>query len=176
MMTARTGWEYGFESEDVLVQMIGAAIHNASHQHHDAGSFQLYYRGMLVSDIGQYRYFGKPYDWNFAKSSMSHSVMRLIDPQQKNIRWSWHKEMIPAGIQEVPPYGPQYLDDILKRREHYTQGSVLSVSTDLTAPHLQVELSPSYPGRCNRYVRTMVFLAAENPALSREAFRPPAAR
>ena len=165
ILTARTGWEYGFESEDVLMQMIGAAIHNASHQHHDAGSFQLYYRGMLVSDIGQYRYYGKPYDWNFAKSSMSHSVMRLVDPQQKKIRWDRHKAMIPAGMQEVPPVGPQYLDDILQKREYYTQGTVLNVSTDTAAPYLQVELSPSYPGRCKRYVRTMVFLAAENPAL-----------
>ena len=165
MLSARTGWAYGLASDDVLVQMTGTGVHNASHQHHDAGSFQLYYRGMLAADIGQYRYFGKPYDMDFAKSSMSHSVMRIIDPQQKDPRWHWHKHLKGTGIQEVTPGGPAVLDDILKRRHIYTQGKTLSYSEDPLTPHLQMELSPSYPGRVKKYVRTMVFAAAENPAL-----------
>ena len=165
MLSARTGWAYGLASDDVLVQMTGAGIHHSSHQHHDAGSFQLYYRGMLAADIGQYRYFGKPYDMDFAKSSMSHSVMRIIDPQQKEPRWRWHRHLKGSGIQEVPPYGPAVLEDITKRRHFYTAGETLSVSQDPAAPHLQLELSAVYPGRVKCYVRTMVFAAAENPAL-----------
>ena len=42
---------------------------------------------------------------------------------------------------------------------------MLSVSTDPQVPHLQLDLTRSYPNRAKKYVRTMVFLAAEKPAL-----------
>ena len=164
LLIARTGWNMGIASEDVIVEMTGAGIWNRGHQHQDAGAFQLYYRDFLVADIGEYRYCGKPYDWNFAKTSMSHSVLRLVDPEQKTTRMGSVVE-ITSGIQEGEPVGPSQLDQIINPDNLYSRGEELSVSTDPKTPHLKVDLTRSYPHRAKKYVRTMVFLAAENPAL-----------
>jgi len=164
LLLARTGWNMGIASDDVLVEMIGAGIYNRGHQHLDAGAFQLYCRGQLAADLGQYRYYGRPYDWNFNKTSIAHSVLRLVDPEQKTTRMGKNVQ-ITSGIQEGSPYGPATLEEQEKRREFFSRGDVLSVSTDPRTPHLQVDLTRSYPNRAKKYVRTTVFLAAEKPAL-----------
>ena len=164
LLVARTGWDMGIASEDVLVHLTGAGLHNASHQHLDAGAFQLYYRGLLTSDIGQYRYFSRPYARNFAKTSMAHSVMRLIDPEQKTTRKGRLVD-ITSGTQEGPGSGPYLPEHFAAKRSFYEMGDVLSVSEDRYAPHLQLDLTKAYPNRAKRYIRTMVFVAAENPAL-----------
>ena len=164
VLVARTGWNMGIASDDVLVELIGAGIHNRSHQHLDAGSFQLYYRDFLAADIGQYRYFGKPYDWNFSKTTMAHSCLRLVDPKQKTTLMGSTVKLT-SGIQEGLPNGPSRLEQIANPDNPFSRGEVLSVSTDPQAPHLQLDLTRSYPNRAKKYVRTMVFLAAEKPAL-----------
>ena len=164
LLVARTGWNMGIASDDVLVEMTGAGVWNRSHQHLDAGAFQLYYRDFLAADIGEYRYCGKPYDWNFAKTGMAHSVLRLVDPEQKTTRMG-NTVKITSGIQEGEPVGPSRLEQIIDPDNPYSRGEVLSVSTDPKTPHLQVDLTRSYPNRARKYVRTMVFLAAEKPAL-----------
>ena len=164
LLTARTGWNMGMASDDVLVHLIGAGLHNASHQHLDAGAFQMYYRGLLTSDIGQYRYYSRPYARNFAKTSMAHSVLRLVDPEQKNTRKGSYVELT-SGIQDGPGHGPYLPEHFREQRAFYEKGDVLSVSEDPQTPHLQLDLTKSYPTRAKKYIRTMVFLAAENPAL-----------
>ena len=164
LLVARTGWTPGLGSDDVIVHLTGPGLHNSSHQHLDAGAFQIYYRGLLTSDIGQYRYFSRPYARNFAKTSMAHSTMRLVDPEQKITRKGRYVD-ITSGIQEGPLSGPYLPEHFTVKRSFYETGKVLSVSTDARTPHLQMDLQKSFPTRAKKYIRTMVFLAAENPAL-----------
>ena len=164
LLAARTGWNMGENSDDVLVEMIGAGVYNRSHQHLDAGAFQLYYRDFLASDLGQYHYFGHPYDRNFAKTTISHSCLRLVDPKQKGPLMGGSVR-ITSGIQEGAIHGPSRLEQIADPDNPFSRGEVLSVSTDPKAPHLQLDLTRSYPNRAKKYVRTMVFLAAAKPAL-----------
>ena len=163
LLVARTGWNMGNTSDDVLVEMIGAGVYNRSHQHLDAGAFQLYFRDFLAADIGQYHYFGHPYDRNFAKTTISHSCLRLVDPRQK--RPFGGSVKITSGIQEGQPHGPSRLEQIADPDNPFSRGEVLSVSTDPKVPHLQLDLTRSYPNRAKKYIRTMVFLAAAHPAL-----------
>ena len=82
-MVARTGWNLGPNAADVVVEMKGGGYHFGNHQHSDAGSFQIYYRGLQAVDLGQYHFYGTPYDSNFCKRSISHSMVLAVDPAEK---------------------------------------------------------------------------------------------
>lgn len=82
-MVARTGWNIGMESNDVVAEIKGGGYHFGGHQHSDAGAMQVYYRGFQVADIGLYGFYGPPYDVNFHKRSISHSMMLARDPEEK---------------------------------------------------------------------------------------------
>src|SRR5690606_25730337 len=82
-MVARTGWNISEDSDDVVVEIKGGGYQFANHQHSDAGSVQLYYRGFQFGDIGQYKFYGTPYDLDFNKRSIAHSMMLTIDPKEK---------------------------------------------------------------------------------------------
>ncbi len=81
-MIARTGWYIGMESDDVVAEIKGGGYHFGNHQHSDAGSLQLFYRGFQVADLGVYGFYGTPYDMNFNKRSISHSMMLAVDPDE----------------------------------------------------------------------------------------------
>ena len=81
-MIARTGWSLEPDSDDIVVEMKGSGKHFANHQHSDAGSFQIYFRGLQVGDLGVYGFYGTPYDMNFCKRSVSHSMMLVYDPEE----------------------------------------------------------------------------------------------
>ena len=85
-MVARTGWNIGLNSNDVVAEIKGGGYHFANHQHADAGSIQLYYRGFQFGDIGVYKFYGTPYDLNFNKRSIAHSMMLAVDPEEKFLK------------------------------------------------------------------------------------------
>lgn len=82
-MVARTGWEQEAGSNDVIAEIKGGGYHFGNHQHADAGALQIYYRGIQVGDLGLYLSYGSPYDFNFNKRSVSHSMMLAVDPNEK---------------------------------------------------------------------------------------------
>ncbi len=82
-MIARTGWNIGLSSNDVVSEIKGGGYHFGNHQHSDAGSIQIYYRGFQVADLGLYGFYGPPYDVNFHKRSIAHSMMLARDPDEK---------------------------------------------------------------------------------------------
>lgn len=82
-MIARTGWDMEKGSDDVIAEIKGGGYHFGGHQHADAGSMQLYYRGFQLGDIGLYGFYGTPYDLGFNKRSASHSMMLVHDPSEQ---------------------------------------------------------------------------------------------
>ncbi len=82
-MVARTGWNLGKLSDDVVAEIKGGGFHSGNHQHADAGSFQVFYRGWLVAKLDQYGFYGTPYDMNFNKRSIAKSMMLVRDPNEK---------------------------------------------------------------------------------------------
>jgi hypothetical protein len=82
-MVARTGWSMGADSADVVAEVKGGGYHFGNHQHADAGSLQIYYRGLQVAKLGQYKFYGTPYDMNFAKRSAAQSMLLVFDPQER---------------------------------------------------------------------------------------------
>lgn len=160
-MIARSSWNFNKKSDSVIVQMIGAYNHFRNHQHLDMGAFQIYYKGLLAGDLGQYRFYGLPYDWNFAKSSVSHSVMRFIDPEQKSYLMG-PQFTANTGTQEVKNWWPASDLKELTKDQTYRNGETLrsGFGADLIKPNysfIESDLGILYPNRVKSYSRSMVF-------------------
>ena len=92
MMVARTGWDVNAsdpaQSGDVVAMMKIGERWGANHHHLDAGSFQLYYKGILASESGYYESYGSVHDQNYNKASIAHNVLTIYDPNEKFTRFT----------------------------------------------------------------------------------------
>lgn len=114
-MIARTGWNIGMSSNDVVAEIKGGGYHFGNRQHSDAGSIQLYYRGLQFGDLGVYKFYGTPYDMGFNKRSIAHSMMLAVDPS----------ENIPRNAANASPARASARDRFL---------TVMQVTADETRP------------------------------------------
>ncbi len=163
-MAARTGWTMGADSRDVLVFLKGANYQSVGHQHLDAGSFQLYYRGLQAVDLGIYLQFGTPYDRNFNKRSIAHNVLLAYDPDED---WGW---LANDGGQQYFcgwPSGksPSSLQEMLEKSKN---GAMLAADfgPDRQRPFYSFfknDLAAAYTKKISRYVRSFVFLHTGRP-------------
>lgn len=82
-MVARTGWG----NESVIAEMKINEYNFLNHQHHDAGAFQLYYKGPLAIDAGTYQGssggYNSPHNKNFFKRTIAHNSLLIYDPDEK---------------------------------------------------------------------------------------------
>ncbi|MFA7171954.1 MAG: hypothetical protein WC340_00835 [Kiritimatiellia bacterium] len=86
-MITRTDWNIKSNINNTVVAEIkGGGYHFGNHQHADAGALQLYYRGLQIVDLGQYGFYGTPFDLNFNKRSIAHSMMLVRDPNEKFLK------------------------------------------------------------------------------------------
>jgi heparin/heparan-sulfate lyase len=158
-MVARTGWAMGENVSDVVVEMKGGGYHFGNHQHADAGSFQIYYRGLQAVDLGQYHFYGTPYDSNFCKRSVSHSMMLAVDPEEKLGRAN---DGGARSVRSNPTTPEQARTD-----PTFANGEVLSADfgPSLQRPfysYFSVNLTSAYSNKIQDYVRTFCFLNMDN--------------
>lgn len=161
-MVARTGWNMGKVSSDVVVAITGGGYHFANHQQSDAGSFQVYYRGMQVADLGQYLFYGTPYDTNFNKRSIAHSMMLAYDPDEK---FGGGKLLNDGGTRYgfSSPSSPK----AVKTNPVHANGTVLSADFgpsvhEPSFSYFSVNMTSAYSDKIRNYVRTFCFLNLEN--------------
>ena len=160
-MIARTGWNLGPNIADVVVEMKGGGYHFGNHQHSDAGSFQIYYRGLQAADLGEYHFYGTPYDSNFNKRSIAHSMMLAVDPDEKfNIPTN------DGGTRNVRscPSSPE----LAVKDPLFANGKVVSASFGPVKQrpffsYFSLDLKSAYSGKIQGYVRTFCFLNLNNP-------------
>ncbi len=161
-MVCRTGWRMGPDSPDVAVTMFGGGYQFGNHHHADPGSFQIYYRGLQVADLGQYLFYGTPYDYNFCKRSVAHSMMLVLDPDEK----------FPPGT--VNDGGARFVRSTprtpgeARTKALFANGRVLSAAfgpsrRTPTFGCFAVDLASAYSGKITNYVRAFCFLNLENP-------------
>ncbi len=165
-MVARTGWDLSPESGDVIAEIRGGGYHFGNHQHADAGALQLYFRGHQIVDLGQYRFYGTPYDFGFNKRSVAHSMMLIRDPDETfenssvndgGIRFNQRLPLTPREVREKP---------------YFQHGAVVSAAfgPDRMKPeysYFSVDLTAAYAPKVKRYVRSFLFWnlsSSERPA------------
>jgi heparin/heparan-sulfate lyase len=156
-MVARTGWNMDNASSDVVVMMTGGGYHFNNHQHADAGSFQIYFHGSQITDLGQYVFYGTPYDVNFNKRSVAHSMMLAFDPDEKE-----SKTRINDGGEKFVSPSPRNMQTV-KSDPRYANGTIISRSfgpspQESEFTYFSVNLTSAYGPKLENYVRTFCFL------------------
>ncbi len=163
-MVARTGWNIGPDSDDVVAEIKGGGYHFGNHQHSDAGALQIYYRGMQVADLGLYGYYGTPYDVNFNKRSISHSMMLAVDPKEK----FGNTESNDGGTKynQRNPLSPK----IAQSDPWFNNGAVLSTDFGPSKKtpvysYFSVNLKGAYTSKIEDYVRQFCFINLYNDSI-----------
>lgn len=163
-MYARTGWD----DNSVICEMKVNVYNFLNHQHHDAGAFQIYYRGPLAVDSGIYEgddggYLG-PHNVNYYKRTIAHNSLLIHDPDE-----TW----ITAGFRNVEKHndgGQRFpnlwrsaglLDDFLAA--DYKTGEVLGrwFGPDGTTPaftYLKGDITEAYSRKVRQARRSFAFL------------------
>ncbi|MDZ4810319.1 MAG: heparinase II/III family protein, partial [Bacteroidota bacterium] len=168
-MIARTGWEDGLKSPAVVAEMKVGVYNFVNHQHLDAGSFQLYYKGPLTVQSGVYQGknggYGSEHFRNYYQRSIAHNTMLIYDPNEKFI-WG-DKEVINDGGQRLPNNNRETinLSDFLG--DEYNTGEVLAhaFGPDSNRPefsYLKGNLTAAYSSKVKSFTRSFVFLNFKN--------------
>ncbi|MDZ4794249.1 MAG: heparinase II/III family protein, partial [Bacteroidota bacterium] len=168
-MIARTGWEDGLKSPAVVAEMKVGVYNFVNHQHLDAGSFQLYYKGPLTVQSGVYQGknggYGSEHFRNYYQRSIAHNTMLIYDPNEKFI-WG-DKEVINDGGQRLPNNNRETTNLSDFSGNEYNTGEVLAhaFGPDSTRPefsYLKGNLAPAYSSKVKSFTRSFVFLNFKN--------------
>jgi len=161
-MVARTGWNMGAKSADVVAEVKGGGYHFGNHQHADAGAFQIYYRGLQTAALAQYKFYGTPYDMNFAKRSIAQNMVLVLDPQEKFINNLANDGG--ARFLQSYPRTPQQA----QTEPTFNYGTVVSCGAgpDARVPDLSyfaADLTKAYSAKVAHYVRRFCFVNLQRP-------------
>lgn len=180
-MVARTGWNDGVDSPDVIATMkIGEWMTNG-HRHLDAGHFQIYYKGILASDSGVYQgaqnntqtngtAYGSVHFNQYQTKTIAHNCMLVYDPSEANPS-STSRNAINDGGQRFPKNTsaePVNIDVMLKDGDEWQVAKVDGVEIDPQNPkkpaysYLKGDLTNAYSDKVTDYKRSFMFLNLDN--------------
>ena len=98
---ARSAWG---DKDAVAVYMTMPEFYSASHSHAEAGSVQIYYKGMLASDSGYYTSHGIGHHSAYTRQTISSNSILVYNPALKE-KGTWNK----GEVNEHPYSGGQSL-------------------------------------------------------------------
>ena len=75
---ARSAWN---DANAVAVYMTMPEFYSSSHSHAEAGSFQIYYKGMLASDSGYYTSYGDKHHAAYTRQTISSNSLLVYNPE-----------------------------------------------------------------------------------------------
>ena len=152
----------GFWCDESAVYCIGGLKYTTNHQHLDAGSFQIWYRGLLAADIGEYQSsYGSVYDMNFDKRSIAHNMLRVYDPSEKFGRYDND-----GGLRFVQKWAETPADYENKPDYDFGTNRSVSIGPDKMRPVYSVmasDLTNAYSKKIKHYMRLFVVLNHGEP-------------
>jgi hypothetical protein len=160
-MVARTGWD----SSSVIVQMRMNIYNFIGHQHLDAGSFDIYYKGPLAIHSGVYQGitggYGSPHHVNYYQRTIAHNSLLIYDPQERFT--AGRRELDNDGGQRLPNnwQSANTLEDMLQGT--FKTGTVLGqgFGPDPQKPaytYLKGDITQAYSDKVREVKRSFVFL------------------
>ena len=168
-MTARTGWDKGSTSNTVVADMKIVAHQFNNHQHLDAGSFQLYYKGPLAVVSGLYEGvkggYGSDHFINYFQRTIAHNCMLVYNPDEI---FTWHRRPVANDGGQRWPEGaaePGTIEVVMS--EEYKSGEIMAYDfgPDPVKPeysYLKGDITRAYTGKVKNHQRTFVFLNLNN--------------
>lgn len=166
MMIARTGWQDGIKSPVVAAMMKIGEYQFNNHQHLDAGSFQIYYKGMLASESGEYTSYGTLHHNMYTSKSIAHNTMLVYDPgEDKNTE---DRSNINDGGQKAVNGYSEFgtLDEMLGGGAKVSE--VMAQEIDPKNPnkpsytYIKGDLTNAYSDKISDFKRSFMFLNTEN--------------
>lgn len=167
-MVARTGWG----AESVIVEMKINEYNFLNHQHHDAGAFQIYYKGPLAIDAGTFQGssggYNSPHNKNFFKRTIAHNSLLIYDPNELFPASGYGGEdksdfVANDGGQRLPNNwtGAKNLEELLSGE--YKTGKILATGfgKDIHSPdysYLKGDITEAYSSKVKEVKRSFVFL------------------
>jgi heparin/heparan-sulfate lyase len=159
-MVARSGWD----DASAIAEMKVNIYNFANHQHLDAGSFQIWYKGALAIDSGLYEGtdggYGSPHDYDYNKRTIAHNSLLVFDPAEAFTRGG--KTYVNDGGQQ-PPNLWREAGTLELLQSKYKTGEVLGhgFGPDARKPlytYLEGDLTQAYSGKVREVKRSFVFL------------------
>jgi len=157
-MIARTGWEGNRASGDVVAELKGGGFHFGNHQHADVGALQIYHRGIQVGDLGLYLSYGSPYDFNFNKRSVAHSMVLVRDPREKLLFRTKTNDGGTRFSQRFPRSPDEALTDSWFQTGFVRASSTGAHPLQPSFSYFNVDITAAYSEKVKDYTKSMLFL------------------
>lgn len=184
IMTARTNWDEGENSNAVAAVMKIGEYRFNNHQHLDHGHFQLYYKGILASDSGNYNWYADEEHSFYTRKTVAHNAMLVFDPDEYvqlsgtpsiDYRWSPSAgkyvlrsgDTNDGGQRAKYGFGEPLNMDIFNANDMKT-ASVLAKEIDpqnTQRPYytyIKGDLTDTYTDKVSDYMRSFMFLDLKN--------------
>lgn len=177
MLTARTGWDEGMDSNTMIVSMKGGGRYRGDHQHLDAGTFTIYYKGLLALDAGEYQglpfydengkyvtntHFGSDHQKDYMQRTIAHNCILVYDPDEVmpgsrpgGTNDGGQVKARNIGENDSKTYEEATSDD----RIHATRIGV-DYGPDMNEPaysYIKTDITNAYCEKMKNYERTMLF-------------------
>ena len=134
-MIARRAWD---DETSPAVYMKAGERSTANHEHKDAGTFQIFYRDMLVRDSGIYDSYGSPY----STGTIGHNGVTVFNPAKANTLGGWYS----GGQRGIGEAGN--LEEWLTRKRHHVadkEGASYSIKDGVTEyAYIASNIAPAY--------------------------------
>lgn len=160
-MSSRTGWDLDSSSNDVFSDIRGGGYHFGNHQHSDAGSFQIFHKGRIITNAGVYMAYGTPYDFNYYKRSIAHNTVLVKDPEEP-LEERTRQNDGGSRFNQMTPLSPE--DALERARFNYGKVVSVSFSPDSAAPcfsFFKADLASAYSNKIREYSRSYCFMDLE---------------
>ncbi len=175
LITARTGWEDGIDSNVMLVSLNGGGHARGGHQHFDNGNFEIYYKGPLALDAGVYNgksfvddngnlvtntQAGSYHDRNYHKQTIAHNCILIYDPNE-NLNASYHYGAVLNSGSQIKDIPQDSFENMTSDSMIFAERIAMDYGPDLKAPaytYMKTDLTKSYGYRAEDYTRAFTFL------------------
>ena len=163
---ARTSWQLGQKSNAAIAHFEAKEKVNATdHMHADVGSFQLYYKGYLAIDAGNYQgksggAEGTPHYFNYYTRSIAHNCMTVFDPNETTFGPRSND-----GGQKIPSMGVESYDEYMNQQDSAkTEGWFVGPNKDTPEfSFIKTNLTTAYgEEKVKNHERSMVFMDLDN--------------
>lgn len=189
-MIARTLWQEGMDSPAVVAEMKIVENQFNEHQHLDAGSFQIYYKGGLANDTGYYQaahylsdgrdtlnngntVYAGAHDNNYMSRTIAHNSMLVYDKSEKftskqeGKATSYAIENDGGQARRNNAIAPRNMSVYSLAPQNWRSGKVLGAEfgEDVQNPdwsYLKGDISYAYSDKVSGYERSFMFLNLKN--------------
>lgn len=181
-MIARTGWNLsGSNAQDAIVHMRIGEYYFGNHQHKDFGTFQIYYKGNLTGDSGQYEDRSNPTTeghWrSYYRSTIAHNGLLIYDPNERYEGGNWTNTEVDGGMRWPlnNDVQPDNLNEVKNTKNGYQYAEVIAheIGPDTKKPeysYISGDLTPGYSysngankAKVSNVTRSMVTFNTSDP-------------